>query len=337
MVAVPSPGGRTRRPSEEFVHLFERSIDLLLDPRLPQAAPYTLWRRWRYSPPACATASDPVRICLTFDIEHDFRRPATAGSSARFLPRYLGWMQRRGWRGTLYIQGDLVPSLGDLLHQAGEQHELGLHGLHHEVWGRSRWWQYRLGLPGLPVAERRRRLDRALDLFDRADLQPPRSFRAPYLNADRHTLKLLRERGFTSDSSPASYLGAIPVPRQSDGLWRIPVTAHPRPEWHRRGARYHELTLAAMSSMSDAEIMATVSIAVDLQRRRGSPMPPHVVLLAHPWEFELTAGVSYASEANWDRLARIVETIGAAFPPRAITVSDLVTTVSRPSSTGSRR
>lgn len=306
-------------------HVIERALDLLLDSRLPHAAPYTLWRLWRYTlPRSPIQLEQPLCICLTFDVEHDYRNPASKSSSERFLPTYIEWAGTRGWPGTLYVQGGLVPVLSGFLQKAEMDHELGLHGLHHEVWGRSRWWQYRLGFVGLSEAEKRDALEKALDLFAQADLERPRSFRAPYLNADQTTVKLLSQNGFTSDSSSASYLGAIPVPRHQHGIWQVPVTADPRPRWKLSGARYLELSMGNMLSMSDEQIIATISMAVHLQQLYNPPVLPHIVLLAHPWEFEATPGVPHASQANWEHLDRILKSILSVYPAVFRRISELI-------------
>jgi peptidoglycan/xylan/chitin deacetylase (PgdA/CDA1 family) len=306
-------------------HIIARGIDLLLDPRLPHALPYNMWRRWRYAPPtALPRLEAPLCICLTFDIEHDYRDPASAEAASRFLAWYIGWAGARAWRSTLYIQGDLVPVLSTFIHEAEDGHEIGLHGFHHEVWGRSRWWQYRLGFVGISETEKHERLLQALEMFDRACLDRPRSFRAPYLNADRKTLELLAQHGFTSDSSPATYLGAVPVPRQRHGVWQVPVTANPRPVWDTYLARYPELTMGNLVHMSPEQLMTTIAMALHLQLESGMKLPPHLVLLAHPWEFEPTPGVPYASTANWDHLDHVARIIADMYPAMFVTMSELV-------------
>lgn len=306
-------------------HLVERSIDLLLDPRLPHAAPYTLWRRWRYAPKTKHPRLDePLRICLTFDVEHDYRNPRSIASAARFFSAFMEQAQRNRWHSTLYVQGSLVPRLAPHIREAGDGHEIGLHGLHHEVWGRSRWWQYRLGFVGLAPHEKRKRLQEALDHFDRANLDQPRSFRAPYLNADRATLNLLAEYGFTSDSSPATYLGALPLPRQRAGIWQVPVTANPQPAWSSPVTHYTDLTMGNLAAMPSTELIATIATALHLQQQDRTPFAPHLVFLAHPWEFEHTAGVAHASPANWERLDQVLETISGIYPMTYLTMSDLL-------------
>ena len=43
-------------------HIFHRSLDLLLDPRLPHAFPYTIWRTWRYRSQLPANVREPIHI-----------------------------------------------------------------------------------------------------------------------------------------------------------------------------------------------------------------------------------------------------------------------------------
>lgn len=305
--------------------LAERALDLVLDPRLPHAAPYHAYRRRRYpdlaAPPQLA---GPLRVCLSFDVEHDFGGPGQHGSAARFLPRYLEHAAEHAWRGTLYVQGALLPDLSGALLLAQAGHELGLHGLHHEVWGRSRWWQYRQGKAGLGAGQKRERLRASLALFAQAGLTAPRSFRAPYLNADRATLRLLAGHGFSSDSSPASYLGALPLARRRQGLWSVPVTAAPTAVRAGRLYRFPELAMGALADMSETEFAALVAAALRVQVQAGGPVAPHLVVLAHPWEFEPTPGVAHGSAENWGRLERLLGWLRARYDVRLCSVSELL-------------
>src|SRR3990172_5267602 len=58
---------------------------------------------------------------------------------------------------------------------------------------------------GLPASDQAKDLDAARATFARHGL-PARGFRAPYLSASETTLRLLRERGFTYDSSEARFV-----------------------------------------------------------------------------------------------------------------------------------
>src|SRR5512143_2871909 len=105
------------------MHIFERSIDLILDTRLPHALPYNLWRLARYNLPADRRSTgETLHICLTFDIEHDFRNPESAGSAQRFLERFIQWADSHRWRTTLYVQGSLVTELAGPVRIAARSH-----------------------------------------------------------------------------------------------------------------------------------------------------------------------------------------------------------------------
>lgn len=314
---------RSGLPDTRF---WSRALDLVLDPRLPHGAPAGLLRWLTYTAPSAPLRLDePLHVCLTFDIEHDFRDPDSHGSAYRFMQCYPEWAQRHGLRSTLYVQGSLAPMLAATLRQAAPANEIGLHGLYHEVWGRSRWWQYRLGLAAIASDEKRRRIQQAIDLFADAGLPRPRSFRAPYLNIDADTLRQLRQAGFSSDSSPATYLGAPPVPRYRRGIWQIPLSADPRPRWaNGLIAAYRDGSLGSLAGLSEAAIGALVDLALAIQQRRPTGFPPHIVILAHPWEFEQTAGVAHASLVNWALLKRIITTLSARYELTFSTITELV-------------
>jgi hypothetical protein len=61
-----------------------------------------------------------------------------------------------------------------------------------------------------------------------------------------------------------------------------------------------------------------------LQHTAGWPLPPFVVILAHPWEFERTAGVSHSSEDNFTRLEKYLAALCDRFPVHFTTVSGLI-------------
>lgn len=312
-------------------HLVERSIDMLLDPRLPHAIPYNIWRKWRYnSINYIPVLNQPLHICLTFDIEHDFRNPTSFASTERFLPFFLNWAVKYGWHSTLYVEGNLLPKLSTLILEAQQEHEIGLHGLHHEVWGRSRWWQYNLGFAGIDAIEKHKRLLDALDRFDCSGLSRPKSFRAPYLNLDSTARKLLVQNNFTSDSSASCFYGVLPIPTKQTGLWVVPITASPRPLLSLKGARYLELTLGNMMQMSKEQFLEVIFQTLKLQSQANTKFPPHLVILAHPWEFENNSGLTYASNNNWQRLANLIGIIADYYEIVFTTISELVSYQSLP-------
>jgi peptidoglycan/xylan/chitin deacetylase (PgdA/CDA1 family) len=311
----------------------ERCWDFVTDPRLYQGAPTGLWRALRYGrPPSSSVTGGTLTVCLTVDVEEDWRTPGETAAAEAFLPRFRALAERLGWAATLYVQGSIVPRIVADLHQIDHSRfELGLHGLEHEVWGRARWWQYTLGYPSLPLIEKTRRLEQALTRFRQAGLPRPISFRAPYLTIDTPTLRLLSSSGFSSDSSPASYRGVLPLPRHEAGLWRIPVTARPYPMVLAKGLQflyYPELTVANLDPVRREVTDSIVSTAVHLQQTAG--VPPHLVLLMHPWEFLRNPRIPHAGEENYERLVQWLDGLAQAYTLRLNTVSRFVRMLTSP-------
>lgn len=320
-------------------HIVERAADMLGDPRLPQAALQVLWRRIHYAASYRVSRLPhfPLQVCLTFDVEHDYRNPRSSAASQAFLPTFLEWADRYGWRATLFVQGNLVASLAPCLHETQPTHELGLHGLEHEVWGSSRWWQYRLGLQSLPLEEKDRRLGLAIQYFQDAGLPIPSGFRAPYLNIDRGTLRLLEHHGFSCDASPPSYQGSWPVPHRWGSLWQVPVTAHPKPQVVCRGLtwfRYADLSLGSLLRLTEAEYLDLVDAALWAQRLAGYPLGPHLVFLGHPWEFDSYPGVGHGCQDNWRHLIRRLHLLETQYVVRYVTMADLLRNAAATSAAG---
>lgn len=308
----------------------ERTLDLLLDTRLYHGAPYAMWQRLKFQGLMRSSfhqaPETPLNICVTVDLECDYRNPASASASQVFLPRFFAFCSAHNINTTFYCQGDIVPKVAsDLRGIDMKRHELGLHGLHHEVWGRARWMQYSLGYPSLTLTERKRRLVRALGAFEDAGLPRPRAFRAPYLNIDQASLHLLYALGFRSDSSPASFLGAAPIPRKVHGLWQVPVTSRPYPSMRPRGLQlfeYPELTLGNLLAMPAHELTDLIDLARVLQAVKG--FPAHIVMLLHPWEFATHPQVPYANPQNYERLGLVLDRLSHQFPVRMLTMSQLI-------------
>jgi len=175
-------------------------VDFLLDPRMPQYIPYARLRRLRRGKLAGIDVprDSPVLVALTFDIEYDFgssAREVALGSVEPFLQRLPPLAKELGAVFTLFIQGDLVARFAGCLHELQAEHEFGLHGYSHELWGKEKWF-----LPhhttSLPVREEL--LKRSIKCFSDSDLTPPISFRAPDLVADTGTLSFWKNTGLLS-------------------------------------------------------------------------------------------------------------------------------------------
>ena len=250
----------------------ERMVDLLLDTRLYHAWPHALMRNWRFNRDFKPTNRQSFQLCLTVDLEGNFRDPKNVSAALAFLPRFDQWCNTYNAKATFYVQGDIVTRISQY-HHVLIRHDLGLHGLHHEVWGRSRWWQYSLGYASESLREKEKRLEDALSIFQKQQLPIPKHFRAPFLNVNRSTLVLLRKYGFVSDSSAASYLGNLPIPLLKEGLWEIPVTTRPFPRKINQGLQrfqYPEFSLGALLTTPFDVILDTINIVTSYRICRAT-------------------------------------------------------------------
>jgi len=292
-----------------------RLVDFLLDPRMPQYLPYVKLKQLRRSKPAETDVSrdSPVLVALTFDIEYDFgssAREATFDAVEPFLQRLPSFAKDSGAVLTLFIQGDLVAKFAPYFQELQIGHELGLHGYAHELWGNAKWF-----LPHHPTSVNMRRelLEQSLKCFADNNLIRPTSFRAPDLVVDEDTLRLLEECGFVVDSSAPSYYGVPPVPSKplsaASKLLSIPITSNPSPCLQTRYfvpfTCYEVFNMARLATTDDSHFLNYVSEVLTFQVGVGAR--PHLVFLAHPWEFKGWADKrkpGYCSSHNCELLSR---------------------------------
>ena len=92
----------------------------------------------------------------------------------------------------------------------------------------------------------------------------------------------------------------------------------------RQRALYREFTAWSIATLAKAQLLTLVREAIAIQHRVDTGFPPHIVFMAHPWEFEPTEGLTYASENNWQKLAEFIATVAKVYPVRLSSISDLV-------------
>lgn len=311
-----------------------RLLDLLLDPRMPYFMPCVGLKRRRSKMLSTSEipSESPLLIALTFDVEYDFGSSAKDSSSEavepflKQLPTLAEGLQAVS---TLFVQGDLVARYGELLLNLQSSHEIGLHGYAHELWGEAKWF-----LPHKPVSleSKRELLKQGLQNFADNNLAPPVSFRAPDLVADTDTLRLLGENGFLVDSSAPSYRGILPQPSRPLGpastFQSIPITAAPIPRVRRRYllpfTTYEVFNMSWLAATSDQHLLDYVAEVVSFQIRNGTK--PHLVFLAHPWEFREWEGqkpLDYCSEDNYELLQRKMRLLGERYQLRYVSMKEL--------------
>jgi peptidoglycan/xylan/chitin deacetylase (PgdA/CDA1 family) len=273
-----------------------------------------------------------VLVAITFDIEYDFgssAKEARASAVPPFLQRLPTLSKELGATFTLFIQGDLVRKFAPHFRELEAKHELGLHGYAHELWGKAKWF-----LPHHPIPPHTRRelLKRSLKCFLDNELTSPTSFRAPDLVADMDTLQLLEEHGFSVDSSAPSYYGVPPAPAKPLGtasrLLSIPITANPVPQFRIRYflpfTFYEVFNMFQLATSDDSHLLNYVKEVLAFQMGTGAR--PHLVFLAHPWEFQEWPGErrpSYCSSRNYELLKRKFSLLKERYQLRYVSMREL--------------
>jgi len=313
--------------------------DFILDPRMPQYVLFTRLKRARRAKPIDVPVSSdsPVLVALTFDVEYDFGSSATEGTysaAAPFLERLPAWSKELEAVLTLFVQGNLVDKLAGCLHNLRDEHEIGLHGYAHELWGKEKWF---LPHRAVPRHKRRDLLEQSLKCFSDNDLTPPSSFRAPDLVADKDTLQLLEESGFMVDSSAPSYYGIPPLPTRPLGeksrLLSIPITVNPAPRYETRYGipftAYEILNMVRLAAGDDAHFLDYVRQVLSFQA--GAGVRPHLVFLAHPWEFmewPNKGRLDYCSGGNYELLRSKLSLLAERYPLKYMGMKELSREVS---------
>jgi len=307
----------------------DRYLDMVRDQRLPHLIPLTLVKR-QLLLRALANAPKPtsIAVSLTIDVETDDGHAYNgynAPSVAPFL-EHIGQLADQVNGGfTLFVQGDLAVPYAEALRQLVPNHEIGLHGWHHELWGKPIW--YSKITEQIPLDEKARRLQLAFDAFATAGLARPTSFRAPWLRIDDNVLHLLDQQGFVLDSAVFVARGAKPVIQQFGHLTRIPVSASPVPRLVRRSGipvftPYIALNMPTFLTASDENLLTLVGEIVTYQASVGCP--PHLVILSHPWEYEPVAPRFAYQFDVYQRLAERFDWLATHYKTMLLPLSKLV-------------
>ena len=246
-----------------------------------------------------------LMIALTFDVEHD-----PMSESHEMVSDFLSRIEKVAEENsTFFVQGNLINELANHLKELEKKNEIGLHGFAHELWGDEKWW---IDKNTLNLKEKTSLLSLALSYFKKNNLKRPLSFRAPYAVINREVLNLLRKFDFIIDSSATSYLGVFPLPKNLNGLISIPVSANPVPKISVRKmipyCYYEIFTAETVLSFSRKELLDFITTITSFQKTHNCK--PHLVFIAHPWEFVMFGGDrSYSSPKNYKLLKKIFSTL----------------------------
>lgn len=300
---------------------------LLVDPRLPLYVPWFWFKRLRMKRTDFSSIPKMYGV-VTCDFEHDGGSCGNGGGFSepelkKFLKKFTSGLNRLKAKATFYIQGDLAgPFATEFKALKKEGHEIGLHGLHHELWGEA-WF---FNETPLSLEQMERALKTCKKEFEKAGLPAPTNFRAPNMVLDPKAYDVLARQGFTLDSSSPSYHGTPPVPYKKSSLNVIPVTADPRPHFRKikgviPSAMFKVFNVFNLLEMSDRELVNAVKRVVQVQKNRN--VPPHLVFLVHPWEFKKMENFPYCHRENHKKIVSKLEKLEKIFPMEWITLHDL--------------
>jgi hypothetical protein len=149
--------------------------------------------------------------------------------------------------------------------------------------------------------------------------------------ANKGTLDILEDSGFVCDSSGAAYHGVEPRPLRSrgQGLVQIPVSADPCPRIHLTPiphARFEYLQTSTLTRSGIDGALALARSILSYQVLHG--IPPHLVMLSHPWEYidhgrTPGPGFDYAGKANISHLREFIRALKKLLDLEPVTMETL--------------
>ncbi|MFO7955622.1 MAG: polysaccharide deacetylase family protein [Candidatus Brocadiia bacterium] len=158
-------------------------------------------------------------LALTVDLEPDWGMHGTR-AYRRVTPRFLRFLEDRGFRATFFVVSDLLDVSEDIVAGLGEAHEVASHGASHAL-----------------LSERSREEATAELRYSRERLEavagPVEGFRAPFFRRRNDLTRLLRAAGYRYDASLGSVypgphnrrLHGLQCPYRQDGFWEFPTSA----------------------------------------------------------------------------------------------------------------
>ncbi len=307
---------------------YMRFLSIFNDARMPWFLPRILIERKLYK--ETYKGRLPLKFCLTVDIEHAYGSadlPHEIDHVSVFLDRFGDMCKTLEIKSTLFCQADLIETFQEKLRAMEESgHEIGIHGLHHELWGREKWF---LKDAWVPPIERKKLLKKIREIVDHCGLKAVRSFRAPNLVVDLTTLALIREYGFEIDSSSPAMLGRKPMPKLKDGICRVPVSRDPMPhiQWKYfvPFGNYIVMNLYNFLKLSDGEILIAIERLREYHRK--NKVPPHIVFMCHSWEFQSREGMKYPSGENFTEMSKKIAMLKGHMDLEFMTLTELCTSI----------
>lgn len=306
-----------------------RFLTLLFDIRMPYFLPLTLARSYWRRIFMCPKINEPIYFAITIDAEQDYGSVGFSGDSQKikdFLKVFPRYLKKRNWEATFFVQGELVSTYKKQLKKLeSEGHEIGLHGLYHELWGQPRWF---LKDKRISRSERVGRLKKALNIFKKNNLKAPLSFRAPNLVIDGFSRRLLPQSGFTVDSSSPSFLGWQKP--QIKKLSIIPVSSDPiakiRFKYGMPFSNFMVFNLVNLLKLKGNKFNKYLTRILSFKPHKK--WPPHLVFLAHSWEFAPSesddSDLDYSNDNNYEKMFSKLDQLARQYDIKFVTIQELV-------------
>ena len=300
--------------------------DFLSENRLPQYVPlYYLYakiiQRWIER----LTVPTRLNLSLTFDLENSWgdEEQIDLTEIINFIKKIANIKQSDI---TFFIPGNLVDRLSSHLHTLSQSNGIGLHGYRHELW-RPAYFVNKLAIADAMKPDL---ILKSLKAFKANGLKQPTAFRAPYMYCKPSDIRLIEKAGFTVDSSDPSFKGVHSI-RQTGNITRIPVTAHPVPYFKSRKGitftKFHLFNLKTLNEFHNQNFLEFIGQILKWQVYRQQI--PHLVFLAHPWEFftnsadEFDENFTHRGLHNYEVLKDRLALLENNFDVRYVTMNQL--------------
>jgi len=299
---------------------------LIFENRLPVYVPfYRLYSNFVRTQMRRCALPDCIFVALTFDIENSWGdEEQSCQKENNYFLRRIGEVNYGGM--TFFVTGNLVLKLSDCLKDLPDGNEIGMHGYRHELWRSAYFVEKR----AIKNKVKPRLIERSLQEFKNSGLARPTSFRAPYMYCKQSDMKLVERASFTVDSSDPSFKGMHPI-RQFGNITRIPVTAHPIPYFEScKGfafTKFHLFNLKTLNEFHDQNFLEFIGQILKWQVYKRQI--PHLVFLAHPWEFftnsadEFDENFTHRGPHNYEILKDRLALIKNNFNVRYVTLNQL--------------
>jgi len=301
--------------------MFQKISSLIFDKRFPYFLLYKYLESQKIKKSLIDHKIKNLKISLTFDVE---RLPENGlQNPINFFTKISRLLNQKRAYATFFVEGSLTDMFPESLRLI-KKNEIGLHGFQHELWGNEKWW---VNKKPLKYKEKRELLKKSIDIFETNGFKRPKSFRAPYMIINNETKKILTDFDFEIDSSDPSYLGIKPIPIFQNNLIEIPVTANPMFKTSKRFfipfAYYEIFNMEILKRISQNDFIDFINNVVNFQVSSG--IEPHLVFLAHSWEFShmKTRKFNYSSEKNYEILLSSLELLEKKYKIKYLSLEQL--------------